>query len=49
MSPGVQEELGASRRNSADLTRSLARYSVLEITPQAIRGGAPLSVELFTA
>ena len=27
----------------------LAYYSDLEITPQAIRGGAPLSVELLTA
>jgi len=33
--------------NSGDFC--CAHYSDLEITPQAIRGGAPLSVELLTA
>src|SRR5215831_18542653 len=52
---GVQagEELSTRLKNqAAKFGRARAdflRYSGLPITPQAIRGGAPLSVELLTA
>src|SRR5215471_4259625 len=50
---GWRRTVGARLRNQAAkfcrACRDFLRYSALAITPQAMRGGAPLSVELLTA